>query len=1103
MAASFEANLTEDPSPAAPDDQPARRRRWLRVLLVAAALTLAALAILWTQRERIADNVIGNELRNRGIPATYKIESIGPGSQVLRDIVVGDPARPDLTVARATVEIRYRLGFPTIGRIALERPRLFGSYRQGKLSFGSLDPLIFTGSKEPFALPALDVAIDDGRALIDSDFGPLGIKTQGAGRLDDGFAGILAVVAPNLDGAGCAADGASFFGRISVASGRPRFAGPLRLAALACPDRRIGLQKAAFQLDATLDKDAAGVDGSGRFVSGALALAGNRAASLDAATRFTWRDGALAMRVDGGLDQVVTPALGLARLSSEGTLRARDGFARIDYQGSLAGTGARIGPALDAALAKAQRGGSGTLIAPLLGRLRTGLAREASDSRFAADLDLRSNDGAYSLTVPQGSLTGGSGATLLALSRLSVRGDADGAPRVAGNFVTGGADLPRIAGRIEQTSASGPVMRLAMAEYRAGTSALALPRLTLAQAADGSLGFVGEIRASGPLPGGFARNLALPIDGRMAPDGQIAVLRQCTTLRFDELALANLTLERRGVVLCPQRGGAMLRYGADGLRIAAGAASLDLVGRLGASPIRIASGPVGFAWPGVVSAQRLDIALGPAQTASRFGITNLTANIGKDISGRFEGADVRLSTTPLDVTGASGRWRYAAGRLSVSDAELTVTDRETPARFEPLEARGATLTLFANRIDAAATLRNVATGREVTRVAIRHDLATARGSADLTVDGLTFDAGLQPDQLSRLALGTIANARGVVRGTGRIDWTADGATSTGRFSTDNLDFAAAFGPVKGLSGTVDFTDLIGLVTAPDQQVKIAGINPGIEVSDGVVQFAILPGRVFRLTGATWPFMGGTLRMAPTELRLGVSEVRRYVLVIEGLDAARFVERMGLANLTATGIFDGELPLVFSAAPSGEQLGAALGTVLGVGTPEGLALAQDSPGSGRIVGGLLTSRPPGGNVSYVGDLTYRDLSAIANFAFETLRSLDYRTMTVQLDGALEGEIVTRVRFDGVRQGAGAKRSIVSRAVANLPIQFNVNIRAPFYQLATSLRAIYDPAFVKDPREIGLIDGEGRPVTPAAPGSPTPTPPPTPTPAIQRPESETVP
>ena len=47
-----------------------------------------------------------------------------------------------------------------------------------------------------------------------------------------------------------------------------------------------------------------------------------------------------------------------------------------------------------------------------------------------------------------------------------------------------------------------------------------------------------------------------------------------------------------------------------------------------------------------------------------------------------------------------------------------------------------------------------------------------------------------------------------------------------------LDFAAAFGPVKGASGTVVFTDLLGLTTAPGQVLAVQSVNPGIEANDG-------------------------------------------------------------------------------------------------------------------------------------------------------------------------------------------------------------------------------------------------------------------------------
>lgn len=1081
-----------------------RRRRWRRLWQVLAGfvvvVVIAAIG-LWTQRERIADNVIARELNSRGIPATYVVQRIGGRRQVLRDIVVGrDPRRPDLTVERAEVRIRYTLGWPTIGRITLTRPRLYGTYRRGTLTFGTLDPLIFREPTEKkFELPDLDLRILDGRALLDSDYGPVGFKAEGAGNLRDGFKGVLAIAAPRLAGYGCSAERASYYGTIAIDGRRPRLQGPLRLSKLGCPERELALADAAMRLDARLDEDITAGEGEAKLVSGAFAFGENLAANLAADARLTYRNRALTMRLEARAGEVATPALALATLSTEGTLRARDGFDRIEYQGSLAGAGFRPGRGLDAGLAAVQASVEGTLLAPLIAQARRALLREGRVSRFSAQVDFSRTAQRYALVVPQAQLRGGSGATLLDVSRLQVNGGGTAAPRLSGNFASGGPGLPRIVGRMERSDRGNSVLRLRMAEYRAGSASLALPELVVAQARDGSLGFVGAARASGALPGGSARNLVLPIEGTYSASGELALFRRCTTFRAEQLTLANLTLERRSLTLCPQRGAPIVRAGPAGLRLAFGAPSLDLAGRFGQTPVRMVSGPVGFAYPGVMSVRGLNVTLGPAANPNRFRLANLEARVGREVTGRFTGAEALLAAVDFDIVQVSGRFRYAGGRLAVSDADMAVVDRRVPSRFEPLVARDATLTLTNNRIDMNALLREPTTDRAVTRAVIRHQLNTGRGHADLFVEDLQFDEMLQPATLSRLALGNIANVRGAVSGVGRFDWSPAGITSTGTFSTESLDFAAAFGPVRGLSGTVNFTDLLGFVTAPDQEVRIASMNPGIEVTEGLVRFELLPGGVLRLKSATWPFLGGTLTLAPTDLRLGVSEARRYTLIIEGLDAARFVERMGLANISATGIFDGELPLVFSAASGTEQVGAAVGTILGLGTPEGVDAAASTPGTGRIVGGKLESRPPGGNVSYIGELTYRDLSPMANFTFQTLRSLDYEHMTITFNGALEGEIVTSVRFDGVRQGPGAKRNILTRAVADLPIRMIVNIRAPFYQLITSFKALYDPAFVKDPRILGLIDEKGRPIRD---GQPVVNPPPTPSANIQPSESETV-
>ncbi len=1045
-----------------------RRRRWLRVGGVVGGVLAVTVALLWLTRDRIADNVIAGHLRQMGLPGTYHIDSIGPRRQVLSNIVIGDPAHPDLTIERAEVEIAPRFGFPAIGRITLVRPRLYGTLKQGKFSFGSLDKVLFGGPKTtPFRLPDLDIAVEDGRARLLSDYGAVGVKLAGRGAVRGGFSGTVAAIAPRLAVNGCGAIGASLYGTLTIAGERPQLAGPLRLQALDCGAGGPQLRDVAIALEGTADQALDGGSATLGIAAGAMGFGTAQASGLNGKINGTWRNGALTARYDLLGRGLQTPQAQAATLAAKGTVRARAGFAKTEVDGALDGGGLRLGEGLDRALADYERAGDGTLLAPLLRQARTALLREGRGSKLAAEFILRRAGAETNLVVPQGRLTGGSGATLLALSRVQfASGAPDGstAPRLAGNFSTGGAGLPRIAGRMERSDRGDTLVRMTMADYRAGSGVgearLAFPQLVVAQSRSGALGFSGLALASGPLPGGRAENVAIPIDGNRSASGDLALWRNCAAVRFDALAYANLTLERHSLLVCPGpesaagQGRAIVRSDPRGTRIALGVPSLALAGRLGETPIRLTSGPIGYARPGALYARSLDVVLGPEATATRFRLADLKARVGKDIAGTFAGTEMKLSAVPMDIVDAGGSWRYAGGRLDVTGATFRLVDRAPVARFEPLEATRATLTLVDNKINTSTLLQEPSTRREVARVAITHDLGSARGHADLTVDHLVFDKTLQPDMLTRQLLGVIANASGTVKGRGVIDWTGDSVTSSGRFGTNSLDFAAAFGPVKGAAGTVEFTDLVNFVTPPHQRLKLASINPGIEVTDGEVLFQMKPHSQLGVEGGTWPFMGGTLRLQPVDINMGVAETRRYVLGITGLDAADFVQQMDLANLSATGRFDGTLPLVF------DQNG------------------------GRIEGGLLTSRPPGGTVAYVGALTYKDLTPIANFAFDALKALDYRQMRIAMDGALEGNIVTRVRFDGVKQGAGTKRNLITQRFAKLPLQFNVNVRAPFYQLITSFKSIYDPAYVQDPRTIGLLDAQGRAVTKPAISVPLP-------------------
>src|SRR5690606_6345229 len=132
---------------------------------------------------------------------------------------------------------------------------------------------------------------------------------------------------------------------------------------------------------------------------------------------------------------------------------------------------------------------------------------EARGSRLEGGLIVRRTGERTSVVVPDASLRGRNGATLVALSRLQASFGGGEAARFAGSFATGGPGLPRIAGRLRQRPAGGLEARLSMTEYSAGDSRLSIPELAVIQRADGALGFSGQLRASGTLPGGRAEGL--------------------------------------------------------------------------------------------------------------------------------------------------------------------------------------------------------------------------------------------------------------------------------------------------------------------------------------------------------------------------------------------------------------------------------------------------------------------------------------------------------------------------------------------------------------------------------------------------------------------
>jgi translocation and assembly module TamB len=913
--------------------------------------------------------------------------------------------------------------------------RLRGRLVGGRLTLGAVDRLLPKPTGAPFRLPDLRVGLSDARLALATGAGTLTLRVDGQGNLANGFAGRYMAAAPQLDLSGCALAGLRLQGRVTTRELRPSFAGPLSARRLDCGDADAAA--IAGTLDATLEPGLDGWRGAAGLASGDVRAAGWTAEGARTQVEFAGDSARTAgairlagLSLAGPQGRAARAELGgrytiesarPERLDEAAAPRA----ASIRFEGGLTGTGVALAaaPRLDGFARRVV----GTPLAPLAEALARAADGIGQDAQLRASVSLATRGGEGALRIGSADLAGG-GATLRFAGDEGVRltWPGSGQVQVDGRLVLSGERVPEIVADLRQPAPGAPISGIArMAPYEAqGT------RVVLAPVRFEADRFSTRAELSGPLLGGRVEGAALALEGRIGADG-LVVNPRCTPLIFRDLTVSGLDLEPATLRLCPA-GPALVANG----RVAGAIEGPRLRGTLGSSPITLAATRARFDGQGFRMSD-LAVRLGGADRVSRLDVASLSGTPANGVAGRFSGVSGQIGKVPLVVTGAAGRWRYAGGVLNLG-GDLTLSDEPDPARFNPLISRDFALRLRGQDLVATGTLQEPQSGAEVAEVALRHHLGRGIGSADLAVDGVRFAReGLQPERITRLVLGVVADVDGTLAGQGRIDWGPERLTSTGRFRIEAASLAAPFGLATGVSTEIRFIDLLGLETAPGQTLTVATINPGILVENGVVSYRIEPGLKLAVEDARWPFAGGELSLRPTILDFSEDAARRLTFEITGLDAARFINKLEFSNINATGTFDGTLPMVF-----------------------------DQEG-GRIVGGTLASRDPGGTVAYVGQVSNANLGIWGGIAFDALKSIAYERMTIELNGDLDGEMVSNIRFAGVSRGTiqPVATGLIARIggqlageLQRLPFIFNIQIRAPFRGLIAMARSFDDPSLL---------------------------------------------
>ena len=1046
-----------------------------RARAVAAVLALgllAALLVVWSQRRPIATGYVDRELARRGVPARYRITEIGLRTQRLEDVVIGDPARPDLVADWVEVVTRIGFGVPEVVGLRAGHVRVRARLVDGQVRLGALDKLLPAPSGKPFALPDIDADVADARMRLETPAGVVGLRFAGSGGLADGFKGRLAAVAERLATGGCGVDRMAAALALRIHDGQPSLSGPIRAAAAACGDasaRAIGLA-----LDGTLGEALDRWQGRLGLEIGRVDAAAVRLARLEGVIGFDGGPARTIGEVTLATRNLATAQVTAASSSVSGKYRiGGDGYG---FDGNVVAEGAALPPPVRAALLRAGGSAAGTPVGPLLAQAAAAAARAGQAMRLEASVALAGRGGRGMLTAKRLAAASASGAsaTLSGGSGVAI-GWPGAALRIDGQLALAGGGLPGVAALVRQEAPGSPVTGTALVEPYAAPGATAALTQVAFRAGAGGTRITTLAALSGPLPGGRIDRLSVPLELVWNGAGRLSANTDCTPVSFARLQLSSLTLGATSLRACPT-GAALVTLAGGGIAGGVRIAAPRLSGTLGGSPLRLEAGEARYD----LAASRFALTgvhtlLGQPERITRIDAATLDGQIaGGGIAGHFEGAGGQIANVPLLLSEAAGDWRFAGGKLALT-AAARVTDAEAEARFAPLRSPDLALTLSGSRIDATGSLQTPVGGVTIAGITIAHDLSAGTGHADLAVPGIVFGDGFQPADLTRYALGLVADVRGTVSGDGRIAWSPQGVTSTGTFRTTGTELAAAFGPVSGLSGEIRFTDLLALETAPGQVVTLAEVNPGIAVPNGLIRYRLLPGPKVMIEGGQWPFAGGTLTLEPAVLDFGQEGERRMVFRVTGADAALFLQQFDFDNLYATGTFDGTLPILFGG------LGA------------------------RIEGGSLKVREGGGTIAYVGELTEKDLGFWGNLAFQALKSLNYRDLSIEMNGPLEGEMLTAVRFSGVSQGQGTTSNFLIRRLQRLPFRFNVNVRAPFRQIFDSVQSYYDPTRLIERNLPALLATPTPTPTPTPTATPAPgaSPTPTPTPSVQPPESETVP
>lgn len=938
------------------------------------------IATAWINRRVVAREALVGWLDQRGIKAAVRVDRLELDGFVGR-VTVGDPRNPDFS---GDVAVDYRIAAPwssgglgvTPSRILLTRPLLKARWSNNRFSIGSLDPLVkeFTGAPpRPDSRSPL-IIVQDGRLRLATDYGL--VLASADLTVDNGKLMRLKASTPDLRLRQGQTDVSGLAGTLDLTTSGDRIALGLDVRAADLKTPTLSGRRTHIGLVADLPyPDLKTRRGDGR-ASIDLSVTGDALTFGGAAAGIVTASPLARVRFNGQ----TTGWIETFRIA--GDLTGDIAAARLVGQGLSATSPALV---LTGSKLELSRQNAGDLSWSLQGPASARAAQaSAGELTFAgmglgfSALSLGGRGSAFEATGPLTLTAATAGFGDLVLSGVTGTAALDATQQEGATLIQATAALRSNGGRwpLFGPSMADDVPELAAMKAALGDFSVDVPALRLTAGTPGTQVTLSAPARLTPRNGGVLTVLPVARPIFSADPGALGGgALKITATRGRGLPEASFDIPdwslTPGGFTANLNGRAALNFGiAEGLTVTTAGVLATDDGVLTYTASRCLD----------VAVEKLELGENDVfDVAGQACPTRTPLAVVRDGGWR---ADVTLKDfaakapfLALDVDLIQGTAAVVGGPkglgLTADIGSARVADATTPRRFNTLTASGS------------ASLKNeqwsgafdvMSSQSPVARLTLSHDGLTERGNVLIDTGTLTFaPGGLQPDDLTPLVAGIVTEpVAGSVMFNGRFAWdpALPEGVSSGRLTIPGLDFTSPAGPVKGLKGTIDFTNLIPLSTAPDQTLTVDSLETITPLTDLDVTFA-LDKAALQVGAGEIQVAGGTIRVEPFSVPLDRTSAFGGVIVFDRIQLGQLVAGAGFADkVSLDAVVSGRLPFVYDPATGVRIADGVLSAV----QPGRLSIQREALSNLDAGGG--GALPPG----TVEDLAYQ---AMENLAFDTL------------------------------------------------------------------------------------------------------------------------